>query len=181
MLTNELAAETAEVGLDFADYMQDPFAIVLLLELTEDGSYHMEIDEQALDAMVDSFHTAMKAFFMDVLYTALKQSLGEQGFDVSSVNSMEDLEPLVGMSTEEMILASVGTDLDSFINEQFSKEQLLTLVGDAATDGSFTVVGDEIHMDDGTVLSYTLDGDTLTLDGDDDGAGLFPITLNRVR
>ena len=187
-MTEQLLSEVAgglegtELDLNFADYLQEPFALPLNFEFREDGTFRAYIKDEDLAGLVTPLQNAMKAFFTDVLYETLMEQLPAAGIDVSGVSSMSDLEELLGMTVDEMMAQSGQAEgLDSFVESMFNLNVLRQFTADVNMEGVYTVDGDTLQMD-GDVMTISFpDADTLIMDGDDGGAGLLPITLERVQ
>ena len=182
LLLQEIESSLGEMDMNFGDYMEEPFYLPLRMEFNADESYHLYVTESDLDAMVVPFQNAMKGFFTDLLFSALKQALADSGQDVSAVNEMADLENMLGMSVDEMMTASMGSDLNSFVEQNFNVEMLKELTDELDTEGTYSFDGETIKLNTGEEMTVKfLDADTVLLDGDDGGIGLLPLTLERVK
>ena len=184
LLLREVASglEGTELDLDFADYMEAPFVLTLYFEFRTDGTYRTYTNDEEMAGMVAPLQNAMKGFFTDVLFLTIRQELEQAGMDVSGLNSMSDAEAMLGMTVDEMMAQSgQGDGMDSFIESLFNLETVKDLAKDINTDGVYSVTGDTLLLDgdDEMTISFS-DADTLVMDGDDGGAGLLPLTLQRV-
>ena len=109
--------------------------------------------------------------------------LEQAGMDVSGLNSMSDAEAMLGMTMDEMMAQSGQAEgMDSFSESLFNLETVKDLAKDINTDGVYSVTGDTLLLDgdDEMTISFP-DADTLRMDGDDGGTGLLPLTLERVQ
>ena len=177
LMNKEIAASGDEAMAEAMNL--ESFQLPLILELREDGTCTMKVDPEAMAASADKLATdlteGLKAYFVTMLE--------QQGLEV------ED-------PTE--VLTIMGLDLDALVAEM--KDQFLSEDTFAeftmeskykAEDGKIYFSDDlesEINADE--YNTYTLKGDTLTLDvgnmvieeGQEDMAAyMFPMTLTRVK
>lgn len=177
LMNKEIAASGDEAMAEAMNL--ESFQLPLILELREDGTCTMKVDPEAMAASADKLATdlteGLKAYFVTMLE--------QQGLEV------ED-------PTE--VLTAMGLDLDALVAEM--KDQFLSEDTFAeftmeskykAEDGKIYFSDDlesEINADE--YNTYTLKGDTLTLDvgnmvieeGQEDMAAyMFPMTLTRVK
>ena len=110
------------------------------------------------------------------------QALAESGLDVSEVETMDELEEQLGMSVDDMMIASVGTDLDSFVQSSFNAEMLKGLTDSLNLEGGYSFDGETLTLENGEEMTVTFqDEDTILLEGDDGGSGVLPLTFTRDR
>ena len=177
-LMNKEIAASGDAAMAEAMNLES-FQLPLILELREDGTCTMKVDPEAMAASTEKLATdlteGLKAYFVTMLE--------QQGLEV------ED-------PTE--VLTTMGLDLDALVAEM--KDQFLSEDTFAeftmeskykAEDGKIYFSDDlesEINADE--YNTYTLKGDTLTLDvgnmvieeGQEDMAAyMFPMTLTRVK
>ena len=177
LMNKEIAASGDEAMAEAMNL--ESFQLPLILELGEDGTCTMKVDPEGMAASADKLATdlteGLKAYFVTMLE--------QQGLEV------ED-------PTE--VLTTMGLDLDALVAEM--KDQFLSEDTFAeftmeskykAEDGKIYFSDDlesEINADE--YNTYTLKGDTLTLDvgnmvieeGQEDMAAyMFPMTLTRVK
>ena len=87
------------------------------------------------------------------------------------------------MSVDDMLNASMGMDLDSFLNQSFNEEMLKGLASGMDSEGSYSFDGKTLKFDQETnemTVSFR-DADNFQLDGDDGGVGMFPLDFTRVK
>lgn len=170
MMNEELTGDPEMA--DLAEYMTiDSFVLPFVLELREDGTYSMGIDEAGMNTAIDGVLADMKegmlAYFADVL----------------------DVEEGV-----EEFLTSMGLDLDALM-EEISAELVAEGTFDELTsEGKYKAKDGKLYLSDGLDYEpdpagyneYKLEGDTLTLDAgteseEDYAEFLFPMVLTRVK
>lgn len=99
-------------------------------------------------------------------------------------------EDLIAESGQEMTvdeaLSAMGLTMDDFMDQLFSKEDMMSSLGEMESSGTFQAKGGMIYMTDGDgtgVEPYELEDSTLTLTGEgvDDGelVGLYPMTFTK--
>lgn len=180
MLLKELEGELGEIDRNFGDYMEEPFSLPIRLEFRGDGSYRMFITDSDLEGIVDPFQKAMRGFLIDVLYDQLVPALSETGMDLSGVSSMADLEKKLNMSLDDIMNASVGMDLDSFVESSFNVDMLREMTEAMNMEGSYAFDGSVLKFDTNEEMTVSFqDEDSFLLDGDDGGVGMFPLKFTR--
>lgn len=167
--------------LNFGDYLKEKPSLPFHMVFREDGSVHMYVGNNDLESVAASFHDALGAFFQDALLEAIKQTMSENGVDLSNVTAWDEMEEIIGMSADDMIIASVGMDLESFLNSVFNADMLRQIILDEMdVEANYSFDGGTLKFDSGKFFSVRFhDEDSFTLDGDDNGTGLLPLTLNR--
>ena len=99
-------------------------------------------------------------------------------------------EDLIAESGQEMTvdeaLSAMGLTMDDFMDQLFSKEDMMSSLGEMESSGTFQAKGGMIYMTDGDgtgVEPNEMEGSTLTLTGEgvDDGelVGLYPMTFTK--
>lgn len=169
--------EMAATDPMMAEYISvDTFNLPLVLELKEDGTYTMTVDIVAMEAsmstLAEDMTTGLEAYFAAVF--------AEQGLDMD-VNEA---------------LSAMGMDLDTLVDElttelsaAFTSEEAF---GSFVSEGKYKAEKGKLHMTEGmdevinpaVYNTYTLDGDTLTLEQGteelEEGAEImFPMVLTR--
>ena len=177
LMNKEIAASGDEAMAEAMNL--ESFQLPLILELREDGTCTMKVDPEGMAASADKLAAdlteGLKAYFVTMLE--------QQGLDVEDPTEF---------------LTAMGLDLDALVAEM--KDQFLAEDTFAeftmeskykAEDGKIYFSDDlesEINADE--YNTYTLKGDTLTLDvgnmvieeGQEDMAAyMFPMTLTRVK
>lgn len=177
LMNKEIAASGDEAMAEAMNL--ESFQLPLILELREDGTCTMKVDPEAMAASADKLAAdlteGLKAYFVTMLQ--------QQGLEVEDPTEF---------------LTTMGLDLDALVAEM--KDQFLSEDTFAeftmeskykAEDGKIYFSDDlesEINADE--YNTYTLKGDTLTLDvgnmvieeGQEDMAAyMFPMTLTRAK
>lgn len=142
------------------------FSIKLVLTFNEDNTYKLAVDEAAMGQSLDNILA---------------------GFKDGATRYFEDLIAQSGQEmTVDEALASMGLTMDDFMDQLFSKEDMMSSLGDMASSGTFEAKSEMLYLtdEDGTgVEPYKLDGATLTLTGegvdDSDMVGLYPMTFTK--
>lgn len=159
----------AELGMDD---LVDEFTMKLVLELKEDGTCEMVIDQDHMEEMVEAF--------ADNLWDAMVEMVAEEG-DVTTSEAEELLEES-GM-TKDMLLEEM--DVEAMFEDMDDMKGYWLLDGDElfiAEDEDDVEDSDpiEIEFDGGDTFSM-VGGDGLTADMDDEMAEAFlPLVFNRV-
>lgn len=142
------------------------FSIKLVLTFNEDDTYKLAVDEAAMGQSLDNILA---------------------GFKDGATRYFEDLITQSGQEmTVDEALANMGLTMDDFMEQLFSKEDMMSSLGGMESSGTFEVKGETLYLtdEDGTGAEpYKLDGATLTLTGEgvDDGemVGLYPMTFTK--
>ena len=138
------------------------FSIKLALTFNEDDTYKLAVDEaamgQSLDNILADFKEGATRYFEDLI--------AESGQEM----------------TVDEALSAMGLTMDDFMDQLFSKEDMMSSLGEMESSGTFQAKGGMIYMTDGDgtgVEPYELEDSTLTLTGEgvDDGelVGLSPM------
>lgn len=122
---NEGFAEDAET----ADYLKvDSFKISMVFAFNEDGTYKIDINEEAFNnaynGLVQSFRDGMKAY--------LEAAAKKEGLNVSA---------------DEMLKIS-GTTMDAIVNEALDKGTLLESFNEMKGEGTFEVKDGSLNLTD---------------------------------
>lgn len=142
------------------------FSIKLALTFNEDDTYKLAVDEaamgQSLDNILADFKEGATRYFEDLI--------AESGQEM----------------TVDEALSAMGLTMDDFMDQLFSKEDMMSSLGEMESSGTFQAKGGMIYMTDGDgtgVEPYELEDSTLTLTGEgvDDGelVGLYPMTFTK--
>ncbi len=130
------------------------FGITMVMEFKSDGTYSLSADEDALASSMEGLKEELKSSATAYLENMLK----EQGLD---------------MSVEDALAAS-GMSLDDMLNQIFSEESMNELTAGMKSEGQYKAEDGKLYTSDSvdeapgdSYESYTLDGDTLTLDAGD--------------
>lgn len=142
------------------------FSIKLVLTFNEDDTYKLAVDKDAMDQSLDSILA---------------------GFKEGATRYFEDLIAQSGQEmTVDEALSSMGLTMDDFMDQLFSKEDMMSSLGEMESSGTFEAKSEMLYLtdDDGTgVEPYKLDGSTLTLTGegvdDSELEGLYPMSFTK--
>ncbi len=146
MINEQMAASGMGEFVNISD-----FSLAMVMEIKGDGTYAMTVDKDALTSSMEGVKEDLKSGVTAYMENMLK----EQGVD---------------MSVEDALAAS-GMSLDDMVDQAFSEETMdemtsgLHIEGQyKAEDGKFYTSGSVDEAPGDNYESYTLDGDTLTLD-----------------
>jgi len=127
----EFAASGMELELD--EYMK-PFVIAINITFNEDGTYKQTLDVEMMESgLLDMIHSIADAM-NDVVFDLLVEALAAEGIYIESV---EELEELVGMSFNEIIVSSFGTDIESLMLENFDAMDIQAEFAALQVEGKF--------------------------------------------
>lgn len=153
-----------------AEYLSvESFALPLVLELKEDGTYSMGVDTEAMTATMEKL--------VDELSVGMKEYLGA----------------VLGIEGDvDEALAAMGISMDELIDELKNEIMNEDAYAEFASEGNYKAEDGKLHLSDGldneidpeVYNTYELDGDTLTLDAgteaeEDYAEFMFPMTLKR--
>lgn len=169
-MINKGFAEDEEMG----EYLSiNEFDLVVQVTFKEDGTYKMNVDE---DAAEESFGKAQEDL-VEGFEKYLEQIIKDSGMDM----------------TVEEALTSSGSSMDELLEEVFGEEMLNALIEELETEGNFEAKDGKLFMSDGMdneidedeYETYEIDGDELKLleaiggDADEEDFGLYPMTFKR--
>lgn len=148
--------------------------LVVSLEMREDDTYTLAMDEASGQAFIDS----VKAQTKDIMMAYMEKMLADMGADMSVEEAME----LSGISLDDLIE-------DAFGAGGAALEDMIVNVS-----GNYLVKDGKIHFADGADKPeevvpnpYKLDGDKLTIEADklseneDFAEFMFPLVLERAK
>lgn len=169
----EIAASGDEA---MAEYLSvDSFAIPLVMIFNEDGTYSLTVDKEGMDAtmngLIEDMKVGLEKYFNDYF-----SSMGlEIDVDEALAASGMSLDALVEEMKGEIMTEDMYADMESA--GQYKAE-----------DGKLYLTEDvEVEPVGGVYNTYTIDGDTLTIDAgteelEDEMAELmFPLVLKRAK
>ena len=146
MINEQMAASGMGEFMNISD-----FSITMVMDIKGDGTYAMTVDKDALAGSMEGVKEDMKSGVTAYMESMIK----EQGLDISVEDAM----------------AASGMSLDDMVDQAFSEEAMdemtagLHIEGQyKAEDGKFYTSGSVDEAPSDNYESYTLDGDTLTLD-----------------
>ncbi len=146
MINEQMAASGMGEFVNISD-----FSLAMVMEIKGDGTYAMTVDKDALTSSMEGVKDDLKSGVTAYMENMLK----EQGADMS----VEDALEASGMSLDDMV--------DQAFNEETMDEMTAGLHIEGqykAEDGKFYTSGSVDEAPSDNYESYTLDGDTLTLD-----------------
>lgn len=168
-----------ELGSEFSDF-NAPFAFTVYLDLNEDSSYKMYVDEKETEKDVETFISAMAEYFIEYLYSLMEA----QGVDRATAQTAMDAR--FGMPVKDFALQSIKESMDiSDLTNSMVQEGIYEV-----KDGRFFMGPDKINKKIYDLI--TIDGDKMTLNAAEDAAaspffngmihGLsFPFELTRIK
>lgn len=169
----EIAASGDEA---MAEYLSvDSFAIPLVMIFNEDGTYSLTVDKEGMDAtmngLIEDMKVGLEKYFNDYF-----SSMGlEIDVDEALAASGMSLDALVEEMKGEIMTEDMYADMESA--GQYKAE-----------DGKLYLTEDvEVEPVGGVYNTYTIDGDTLTIEAgteelEDEMAELmFPLVLKRAK
>ncbi len=149
MINDQLAAGGMGEFVNISD-----FSITMVMDIKADGTYAMTVDKDALNGSLEGVKEDMKNGVISYMENMIK----EKGLNMSVEDAM----------------ATAGISLDDMINQAFSAEAVDEMTADMnfegqykAEDGKFYTSGSVDEAPSDNYETYTLDGDTLTLDVSD--------------
>lgn len=169
----EIAASGDEA---MAEYLSvDSFAIPLVMTFNEDGTYSLTVDKEGMDAamngLIEDMKVGLEKYFNDYF-----SSMGlEIDVDEALAASGMSLDALVEEMKAEIMTEDMYADMESA--GQYKAE-----------DGKLYLTEDvEVEPVGGVYNTYTIDGDTLTIEAgteeleDEMAELLFPLVLKRAK
>ncbi len=166
MLNQELKAGMGNDEELMSYFNISDFKVKIILEFNDDDTYKMTADEAAMEASVDSLIDT----FRDGITKYFEDMIAQEGLEM----------------TVDEVLGQMGMTMDSFMDQMFDKDDLMSSVDDMESSGTFEAKDSILYLtdDEGTGLeAYELDGDKLTLTGegvdDSDLEGLYPLVFNK--
>lgn len=169
----EIAASGDEA---MAEYLSvDSFAIPLVMTFNEDGTYSLTVDKEGMDAamngLIEDMKVGLEKYFNDYF-----SSMGlEIDVDEALAASGMSLDALVEEMKAEIMTEDMYADMESA--GQYKAE-----------DGKLYLTEDvEVEPVGGVYNTYTIEGDTLTIDAgteeleDEMAELLFPLVLKRAK
>lgn len=141
------------MGEEMEGFELEDMSVTVILTFTEEGAYTLKLDEETLSAAIDSLLKSIRSYLKE---------------------GMEKEAQAEGMTADQM-LGALGMTLDEFVDAMLESFEEMDLGGEIAKqfkvqgkslaeDGKI-YISDSVDTDpDKTVyLSYTLEGDVLTL------------------
>lgn len=169
----EIAASGDET---MAEYLSvDSFAIPLVMTFNEDGTYSLTVDKEGMDAtmngLIEDMKVGLEKYFNDYF-----SSMGLE-IDVNEA------------------LAASGMSLDSLVEEMKGEIMTEDMYADMESAGQYKAEDGKLYLTEdvevepvgGVYNTYTIEGDTLTIDaGTEELEGemaelLFPLVLKRAK
>ena len=175
-----------------ADYVDD-FSLKYSMVFNEDGTYSAGIDAADRQNTMDNLKASVTEYFNDFFFVLLVETLVQMGMD-QEINSVEDLEALMGVSMDEAISEALGIDMNSYVDMVLSGSLDTYLSEDAfSSEGNYKTKDGRLYLSnglDGEIFDevydpYTVEGDTLTITAGPAGIAsdmkeFYPLVLNKV-
>ena len=191
MLTEEIDSTLGQspmgVTIDsFGNYL-DSLPCRIRMELKADGTYFQAVDESSLDAMRDSLFDSTVRFYRDLFRRVLITSLQSYGVVGDSISDAE-LEELMGMSLDEAIELSIGSDMETYV-QSILDDMWADLADSIQAEGKYKVEAGKLFLSDSLAHEvdpniyhpFTLAGGVLTLEkpvgGIDEADDFYPLTF----
>lgn len=150
------------------DYMSD-FNMLVVSEFSEDGTYKQYVDMEKFEASYTQLKSELTLYMNDMLAEVLVMSLTDSGLEVES---MEDVENMLGMTYDEIIEMSLGMSLEEFVDFAMDESVDLDAMAEEATsEGKYKAEDGKLYMsdsldteiDESAYEVYTLEGNVVTL------------------
>ena len=172
------AAAGGEELPELSDYLGD-FGFGYIIVFNEDGSYSAGPEEGELSACLESLGESVKEYYRQYMFRALCRTAEDMGLG-GDINSIQQLEQLMGVSMEEAVSQILGMDLDALA--ETLREGLRAKLAGLELEGRYEAgdgelllsSGPEAAPSEGSRLGYVLEGDRLSL-REDGGAPLFSL------
>ena len=189
LVVESVDASLGDDRISFRDYA-DSFIVPVVLELREDGTYRLYIEEDKLDETFNGLKTSVVSFYEDYLLLMLCDTFAENG--VEGLSSWEDVERVLTTDKETIIFNGLGMSIPEFVDQLFSQEMEANLSATVEREGRYFVEQGKLHLSvnldsepkDGDYESFALADDTLVLT---DYAGtslaegmVYPMTFQRI-
>ena len=189
LVVESVDASLGDDRISFRDYA-DSFIVPVVLELREDGTYHLYVEEDKLDETFNGLKTSVVPFYEDYLLLMLCDTFAENG--VEGLSSWEDIERVLMTDKETIIFNGLGMSIPEFVDQLFSQEMEANLSATVEREGRYFVEQGKLHLSvnldsepkDGDYESFALADDVLVLT-DYSGTSLaegmvYPMTFQRI-
>lgn len=174
-MADQMNQQFAAAGL--GDYIKlDSFAMAVHFTFKEDGTYSCTADEDGLVKALDTLKTTIRdgvtAYAEDVVKQATDAGMGDY--------------------TVDDVFAAAGTTLDEMIDQMFMEDEIKAAAAKQTAEGKYKTKDGKLYLSDALdhipdekmYQTYTIDGDTLTIEesvgGDGSDTGMYPMTLKKV-
>ena len=131
------------------------------LEFTEKVTFVLSVDQDSFNDVIDDVFVSLNAGMLkyaEAIYTQLAEENGM---------TLEALMSYYGVSTtEELFAVDMGMDVDSYLSSILSRDSLMSMAEDLATNGTFSVDSGVISMTIGKeteAAAYDAAADTVTV------------------
>lgn len=160
-LTEHVNQEVAASGGDFADYLKlKDFYIDMIMDISADGSYTFAVDQEATNKTVDQVKSQLITGLTKHLEDMIATEVESAGITVEDILSVYGVD-----SIEELLPVVIGTDLESYFDENIGVEELISALMFEEETGKVKVTGNELTFtrDDGTVETGVYDPETQSI------------------
>lgn len=153
-----------------------PFVVTLALQLDENGTMSMSIDQEASLESVDAYLKQMLDVMLEATYVqAEAEGMTREEFDeqIESTLGMSYKEYMESAITADMLMESIASEIEE-VNVAYQYEDGKLLIADEGEE----ITGDQYW-------TVTLDGDKMTVtefhqdDADEELAELLPLEFTR--
>ena len=129
----------------FADYL-DSMPCQLRMELKKDGTYLQSVDEGSLAAMQDKLFNSTLDFYRDLFRQVLIATLQSYGV-VGDIGTDEELEASLGMTVEDAIALSIGSDMETYVHSVLD-ERWVGMADELKEEGKYKVEDGKLFLSD---------------------------------
>lgn len=176
-----------------SDYVEEMYLSYSMV-FKEDGTYTTMVDESEVDQIAEKLKAGFSDYLRQLFFVLLCETLSQMGM-TQEVNSIQELEGLLGITMDEAITEALGMSLDDYmdlvVGESF--DQAIS-IEDLNYSGNFKNKDGKLYLSDGLEYQvdpayydlYELEGDTLTLnfgnapEENENSAILYPLVLHKV-
>ncbi len=154
-----------------SDYVEEMYLSYSMI-FKEDGTYTTMVDESEVDQIAEKLKAGFSDYLRQLFFVLLCETLSQMGM-TQEVNSIQELEGLLGITMDEAITEALGMSLDDYmdlvVGESF--DQAIS-IEDLNYSGNFKNKDGKLYLSDGLEYQvdpavydlYELEGDTLTVD-----------------
>ena len=184
-----------DIGTDqlpsFGDYM-DSLSCQIRMEFKSDGTYLQTIDESSVAAMKETLYAAMVSYYNEIIPIMLAEQLKAYGITID-LSTPGALESTLGMSLDEVIEMSLGSDMETFVSSimdeywEDAEKQFLSIQQEGkykVEEGKLYFSDSPDHKVDSKIYHpFTYENGVLTLekavgtDAEGEYADLYPLVL----
>lgn len=180
-LVEEIDAQFSGIDVSFGDYLER-FDLMMALELKEDGAYTLKADAAGMEPSMQSLRDAMEPFIRNFLQIYMASILEDSGIE-GDFSTLAGLEAAIGTDLDTAVQQSLGMSISDYADTLVGEMDMESMFADAIAEGTYTVELGKLYLSDKSEpIDFTLEGDTLTLqvDEQDTPFGLTQLVFTRV-